>query len=143
MDSPTAAKLAALGAIVRRNKIAATMRAPASEDGASLLTGVTPVIGKNPCWRSENTSGGAVLKAWRPSASAFAVFRWCSTLRPISCAGLGRTLSVYRLPESDWANRVTCQHTVQRSGTADVPVYVRVIQADGHQAWSSPIDLIA
>ena len=57
--------------------------------------------------------------------------------------GLGRALSVYRLPETEWTNRVACQHAVQRTGTADVPVYVRVTQADGHQAWSSPIYLIA
>jgi len=27
-------------------------------------------------------------------------------------------------------------------GGADLPVYVRVTQSDGHQAWSSPIYLI-
>jgi hypothetical protein len=57
--------------------------------------------------------------------------------------GLDRKLSVYRLPEADWSNRVACQHTVQRTGDADLPVYVRVTQADGHQAWSSPIYLVA
>jgi len=57
--------------------------------------------------------------------------------------GLDRRLSVYRLPETDWGNRVTCQHTVQRTCAGDLPVYVRVTQADGHQAWSSPIYLIA
>ena len=57
--------------------------------------------------------------------------------------GLARKLSIYRLPESDWGNRAVCQHAVQHDGTADLPVYVRVTQADGHQAWSSPIYLIA
>jgi hypothetical protein len=57
--------------------------------------------------------------------------------------GLGRRLSVYRLPEADWSRRVTLDHTVAFSGGADLPVYVRVTQADGHQAWSSPIYLIA
>ena len=37
--------------------------------------------------------------------------------------GLGRKISVYRLPEQNWSRRVT--------------------QSDGHQAWSSPIYLIA
>jgi hypothetical protein len=31
---------------------------------------------------------------------------------------------------------------VERTGPGDLPVYVRVTQADGHQAWSSPIYLI-
>jgi len=57
--------------------------------------------------------------------------------------GLGRKLSVYRLPEADWSRRVTLDHTVAFSGAADLPVYVRVTQADGNQAWSSPIYLIA
>ena len=56
---------------------------------------------------------------------------------------LGRKLSVYRLPENDWSRHVTLDHTVTFSGGSDLPVYVRVTQADGHQAWSSPIYLIA
>jgi hypothetical protein len=46
-------------------------------------------------------------------------------------------------PEADWSRRVARRHMVQRAGVADLPVYVRVTQADGHQAWSSPIYLIA
>ena len=57
--------------------------------------------------------------------------------------GLDRRLSVYRLPEADWSHRFACEHVVARTGSADLPVYVRVTQADGHQAWSSPIYLIA
>ncbi len=43
----------------------------------------------------------------------------------------------------DWSRRVTLDHTVRFPGGADLPVYLRVTQADGHQAWSSPIYLIA
>jgi hypothetical protein len=57
--------------------------------------------------------------------------------------GLGRRLSVYRLPEADWSRRVSLDHSVTFSGGADLPVYLRVTQADGHQAWTSPIYLIA
>ena len=56
---------------------------------------------------------------------------------------LGRKLSVYRLPDEDWTRRVAFEHSVTFSGAADLPVYVRVTQADGNQAWSSPIYLIA
>jgi Protein of unknown function (DUF3604) len=61
----------------------------------------------------------------------------------IDGGGLGRALSVYRLPETDWARQLTLVHDVTFNGGADLPVYVRVTQADGHQAWSSPIYLIA
>ena len=57
--------------------------------------------------------------------------------------GLGRRLSVYRLPEADWNRRVTLEHSVTHQGSADLPVYIRVTQADGNQAWTSPIYLIA
>jgi hypothetical protein len=56
--------------------------------------------------------------------------------------GLGRRISVYRLPEQDWSRRVAVDHAVTFSGGADLPVYLRVTQSDGHQAWSSPIYLI-
>ena len=56
--------------------------------------------------------------------------------------GLGRRLSIYRLPEADWGRRVALDHTVRFGGGEDLPVYLRATQADGHQAWSSPIYLI-
>lgn len=56
--------------------------------------------------------------------------------------GLGRQLSIYRLPEADFSRRVTLDHKVSFAGGRDMPVYLRVTQADGHQAWSSPIYLI-
>ena len=57
--------------------------------------------------------------------------------------GLGRQLSICRLPESDWSRSLKLDHTVQFPGGADLPVYLRVTQADGNQAWTSPIYLIA
>ena len=56
--------------------------------------------------------------------------------------GLGRKLSVYRLPQQDWRRHVSLEHDVTYPGSADLPVHIRVTQADGHQAWSSPIYLI-
>jgi hypothetical protein len=57
--------------------------------------------------------------------------------------GLDRRISIYRLPEAEWTRRVTIEHSVRFSGPSDLPVYLRVTQADGNQAWSSPIYLIA
>jgi hypothetical protein len=56
--------------------------------------------------------------------------------------GLGRQLSVYRLPEADFSRRVTLDHKVSFAGGRDLPIFLRVTQADGHQAWSSPIYLV-
>jgi hypothetical protein len=57
--------------------------------------------------------------------------------------GLGRKFSVYRLPDEDWSRHLTLHHDVTFAGSTDLPVYIRVTQADGHQAWTSPIYLIA
>jgi hypothetical protein len=57
--------------------------------------------------------------------------------------GLGRRISVYRLPDQDWSRRLALEYVVTFAGGADLPVYVRATQSDGHQAWSSPIYLIA
>jgi hypothetical protein len=46
------------------------------------------------------------------------------------------------LPETRWSCRLTFEHHVAFKGGADLPIYVRLTQADGHQAWSSPIYLI-
>lgn len=56
--------------------------------------------------------------------------------------GLDRALSVYRLPEANWSRHLSFEHEVVYPGGADCPIYVRVTQADCHQAWSSPIYLV-
>jgi hypothetical protein len=57
--------------------------------------------------------------------------------------GLDRRLTLRRLPDEGGPMRLAFTHEVRNSGNADLPVYVRVTQEDGHQAWSSPIYLIA
>jgi hypothetical protein len=62
----------------------------------------------------------------------------------IEGGGLGRQLRVYRLPEARKVTSMRVTHDVTdvaRPG-GDIPVYIRVTQEDGNQAWSSPIYLI-
>src|ERR1700730_7666633 len=56
--------------------------------------------------------------------------------------GIGRQLITYRLPAADWSRHVPLDHETSVAVAADMPVYLRVTQADGHQAWTSPIYLI-
>jgi Protein of unknown function (DUF3604) len=61
----------------------------------------------------------------------------------VDAGGLARRLRIYRLPEQNRATSMRIVHHVPpKSGGGDLPVYVRVTQEDGHQAWSSPIYLI-
>ena len=57
--------------------------------------------------------------------------------------GLQRRIRVWRLPDAGAHRRMSFQHEARRAGGGDLPVYVRVTQDDGHQAWSSPIYLIS
>ena len=62
----------------------------------------------------------------------------------VDAGGLAREIRVYRLPEQSKATTMHIAHKVAgRDIKADLPVFVRLTQEDGHQAWSSPIYLIA
>ena len=52
---------------------------------------------------------------------------------------LGRRLRLFRLPERNPHLAVEMEQAIALSETGDNPLYVRVTQEDGHQAWSSPI----
>lgn len=59
---------------------------------------------------------------------------WCLDL-----GGLGKRIRVFRLPEEMTAMSFTAACAVALVSGSDNPLYARVTQEDGHQAWSSPI----
>lgn len=61
--------------------------------------------------------------------------------RVFDAGGLGRRLRIYRLPEAPTPSSVTAGLTVPLEHGTDNPLYVRVVQEDGHMAWSSPVYL--
>ncbi len=56
--------------------------------------------------------------------------------------GLGRRLSLCRLPERLTEYRIDLERRLPLADPGDSPFYVAVVQEDGYQAWSSPIYLI-
>jgi hypothetical protein len=60
----------------------------------------------------------------------------------VDAGGLGRRLRLFRLPDRNETWRMRFEQPV-RLRAGDNPIYVRLTQEDGHQAWSSPIYLIA
>ena len=60
----------------------------------------------------------------------------------VDLGGLGRRLRLFRLPDRSEAWRVNHTHTFEIAPGVDNPLYVRLTQEDGHQAWSSPIYVI-
>lgn len=57
----------------------------------------------------------------------------------LACGGLGRSVSLQRLPDLIHTNRMTLRRRLKVRGSGDTPIYVRVQQDDGHRAWTSPI----
>ncbi|RME95019.1 MAG: DUF3604 domain-containing protein, partial [Alphaproteobacteria bacterium] len=55
--------------------------------------------------------------------------------------GLERSVRLYRLPEVMTQTHFRCTRTVPLRTQCDTRLYVRVTQADGHRAWTSPIYL--
>ena len=58
--------------------------------------------------------------------------------------GLGQRLSVYRLPPAGGNRSMTFTFRVrpEQLHAGDNPLYVHVVQEDGHMAWSSPVYLV-
>jgi hypothetical protein len=61
----------------------------------------------------------------------------------VDAGGLGRRLRLFRLPDENRTWRMRFEQPVRLRSDADNPLYVRLTQEDGHQAWSSPIYVIA
>ena len=61
----------------------------------------------------------------------------------IEAGGLGRRIRLFRLPEQGSSTALKASLDVKLTPGRDNPVYVRVTQEDGHQAWSSPIYFIS
>lgn len=64
------------------------------------------------------------------------------TDRVVEAGGLGRRLRLLRLPDSNPHLSLSHSETVELQPDRDNPLYARVTQEDGHQAWSSPIYVI-
>ncbi len=110
--------------------------------------------GRRLAWRSVTTGNMAGIDLWLEDGRAetivletnfgggrFAAGEIGREDRVIPAGGLARQIRLYRLPEI-LPNRLALSHDVVFTGPQDLPVYVRVTQADGNQAWSSPIYLI-
>ncbi len=59
-----------------------------------------------------------------------------------ACGGLGRHLTLLRLPDQDPSRTMEFEIPVSHLRPGDNPIWLRVTQLDGHQAWSSPIYVV-
>ncbi|MBN2552128.1 MAG: DUF3604 domain-containing protein, partial [Spirochaetales bacterium] len=57
----------------------------------------------------------------------------------VEAGGLGRRMRIFRLPDEPAENAVSVERAIPLSPGRDNPLYARVVEEDGHVAWSSPI----
>ncbi len=58
-----------------------------------------------------------------------------------TCAGLGKRVKIYRVPEENTCTRLNFHRAIEVAGKGDTRIFVKMTQEDGHQAWSSPVYL--
>jgi hypothetical protein len=89
----------------------------------------------------EHRSGRLVFESV-PAQFAIAIADIGADLRVFAVGGLSRKVSIHRLPERLDQHTVTLQRRVALTPNKDTPIWVCVVQEDGHRAWSSPIYVI-
>jgi hypothetical protein len=60
----------------------------------------------------------------------------------VEAGGLGRRMRIFRLPDTLEHRAVAVERELPLHGENDNPLYAKVIQEDGHAAWSTPIYLV-
>ena len=102
-------------------------------------------------WRSTTTGGAAGIDCWLADDGG----RARANTKPLTCeqdleelglderivpaGGLGMELGLSRLPDELTTCSLDATTRVPLRSDRDNPIYVRVVQEDGHIAWSSPI----
>jgi hypothetical protein len=113
------------------------------------------IQGARVAWRSVTTGGlaGLILTLREPHAGSISLVtaqrEATCTLDEIGleprvwdCGGLRKRIDVYRLAERAPAHAFSFSLPVPRLREGDNPIYVKVVQEDGHMAWTSPIYLV-
>jgi len=57
------------------------------------------------------------------------------------CGGLAKQIEIRRLPDNQKTNHHSLSLPLKNLRKGDNPIYIRMVQEDGHMAWSSPIYL--
>jgi hypothetical protein len=108
-------------------------------------------------WQSTTTGGvaGIIVDLEKPDAGTLNLSTIQKSLsanvadlgisgRTRAAGGLGKAISAYRLPPTGWHHDWSCEFTptAKQIHEGNNPIYVCVVQEDGHMAWSSPIYLV-
>jgi len=105
-------------------------------------------------WRSVTTGGiaGMILTLERPQAGVLEIKTAQRAVRMAvksagleprtwDCGGLRKKIEIYRLPERQDALEFSFRLPLAELQPGDNPVYLCMVQEDGHMAWTSPVYL--
>lgn len=104
----------------------------------SLTTGGSAGID---CWLGQNS--GCLEVSTTPVSSRVNLAELDTREKVLPAGGLDLELSFCRLPEKLTEHALNVTVRVPLRPERDNPLYVRVVQEDGHIAWSSPIYLVS
>ena len=103
-------------------------------------------------WTALTTGGFGGFDAWLADARAGALTIDTALVKatiPVAdigredvvhdAGGIGRRIRVFRLPDENPCTAVKMERRVALGKGADNALYVKIVQEDGHQIWSSPI----
>jgi len=62
--------------------------------------------------------------------------------RTWDCGGLYKKIEIYRLPDQSPPHEVSFETPLSRLEQGDNPVFICMVQEDGHMAWTSPVYLL-
>jgi hypothetical protein len=91
----------------------------------------------------EDAEAGELRISTGPASTSVAISEIGLQDIVVEAGGLGRRIRIFRLPEPGGTTAVKGSLAVSLHTGADNPVFARVTQEDGHQAWSSPIYFIS
>jgi hypothetical protein len=112
--------------------------------------------GRQLSWRSVTTGGvaGAILTLEEPLSGSLQI----ETLQGnMACAvkdigleprtgtcpeGLDKKIELYRLAEQPPPREASIAIPLEKLGPGDNPIYVHIVQEDGHMAWTSPVYVV-
>ena len=90
----------------------------------------------------DDATAGELAIATGPASAVIPVAEIGLEDRVIEAGGLWRRIRIFRLPDQLKPDALRVSLPVMLEAGRDNPIYARVTQEDGHQAWSSPIYFI-
>jgi hypothetical protein len=119
----------------------------------NLDRGIVEQSGSRIAWKAVTTGNYGAIDLWLEGTAGTLRFQTAPVSGEVSigdlgveprvfeAGGLGRAISLQRLPERMSETRMSLRRRIKLRPDGDTRLYIRVQQEDGHRIWTSPIYL--